>query len=229
VDDFRSTNPPTHPELLERLAQEFRSHNHDLRYLIRAIVNSRTYQLSGETNDTNRSDRTNYSHAMTRPLDAEVLLDAVADVTGVPEVFTTGVSDLAKATGQAPPGTRAITLRQPDLFFSRFLDLYGRPNRQTVPERNRKANLGQALHMLAGSVFNEKLSAPEGKLKKMIDAGKTDAEIISEFFMAAYVRQPAADELRDVERLIAGRSDREEALKDFVWAMLCSREFAENH
>jgi hypothetical protein len=229
VDDFRSTNPPTHPELLERLALDFRTHNHDLRRLIRTIVNSRTYQLSGVPNDTNRSDRHNYSHAIPRPLEAEVLLDAVADVTGVREVFTTGVSDLAKATGQTPAGTRAISLRQPDLFFSRFLDLYGRPNRQTLPERNSKANLGQALHMLAGPVFNEKLSAPDGKLKKMLDAGRADVDIIEEVFITAYVRQPMADELRDLQRMIASRPDREEAWKDFVWAVLCSREFAENH
>lgn len=228
VDDFRTTNPPTHPELLERLAQEFRAHNHDLRYLIRTIVNSRTYQLSGRANDSNRSDRTNYSHALTRPLDAEVLLDAVADVTGVPEVFTTGVSDIAKATGQAPAGTRAITLRQPDLFFSRFLDVYGRPNRLTLPERNNRANLGQALNMLAGQVLNEKLSAPGGRLQKLL-ADKTDEEIIEEVYMRAYVRNPATEELRDVQRLIVGRPDREEALKDLVWAVLCSREFAENH
>ena len=115
------------------------------RHLIRTIVNSRTYQLSGRPNATNRGDRTNYSHAQPRALDAEVLLDAICDVTGVPEVFTTGVSDASKMNAQAPPGTRAIQLREPDLFFSRFLELYGRPNRLTLPERNGKANLGQAL------------------------------------------------------------------------------------
>ena len=72
VDDFRSTNPPTHPQLLARLAQDFRTHNHDLRYLIRTIVTSRTYQLSGSPNATNADDRRNYSHALPRPSDAEV-------------------------------------------------------------------------------------------------------------------------------------------------------------
>ena len=93
VDDFRSTNPPTHPELLARLAEDFRTHHHDLRHLIRLIVTSRTYQLSGRPKRATADDRTNYSHAQPRPLDAEVLLDAICDVTGVPEVFTTGVSD----------------------------------------------------------------------------------------------------------------------------------------
>jgi hypothetical protein len=229
VDDFRSTNPPTHPELLDALARDFREHNHDLRRLIRAIVSSRTYQLSGIPLDGNRKDRTNYSHAKPRPLDAEVLLDAISDVTGVPETFTTGVSDLAKASGQAPRGTRAIALRQPDLFYSRFLELYGRPNRLTVPERNRQSNLGQALTRYAGPVYNEKLAAPGGRLQKLLRAGRSDAEIVEEFYLAADSRFPEPDEVEGVLKLITAGASREEALKDFVWALLCSREFAENH
>jgi hypothetical protein len=84
VDDFRSTNPPTHPELLARLAEEFRANHHDLRWLMRLIVTSRAYQASGRVTENNRDDLTNYSHAPARSLDAEVLLDALCDVTGVP-------------------------------------------------------------------------------------------------------------------------------------------------
>ncbi|MCC6585844.1 MAG: DUF1553 domain-containing protein [Bryobacterales bacterium] len=229
VDDFRSTNPATHPELLNRLAQEFRSHNHDLRHLMRTIVLSRTYQLSGKPTANNREDRTNYSHSYPRPLEAEVLLDAICDVTGVPEVFTTGVADIANASGQAPAGTRAVALRQPDLFYSRFLDIYGRPNRLTVPERNGKANLGQALNILAGPVYNEKLSAAAGRLQRLMKSSKSDKEIVEEIYLAAFTRLPAPAELQAIEKLIADRGDREEALKDFVWAVLSSREFAENH
>lgn len=229
VDDFRSTNPPTHPELLNRLAEEFRAHNHDLRHLIRTIVSSRTYQLSGIPKGNNREDRVNYSHSQPRPVDAEVLLDAISSVTGVAETFTTGVSEAAKASGQAPAGTRAIALREPDLFYSRFLELYGRPNRLTLPERSSSANLGQALHMLAGNVYNEKLSAPEGRLMRMVNAGKSNGEIIDEFYMAAFTRLPEAAERSGIEQLIGSSADRSGALKDFVWAVLCAREFAENH
>ncbi len=229
VDDFRSTNPATHPELLEHLAREFREHGHDLRHLMRVIVNSRTYQLSGEILPANREDRTNYSHSYARPLDAEVLLDAICDVTGVPETFTTGVAEIERANGQAPLGTRAVQLREPDLFFSRFLELYGRPNRLVMPERTGKANLGQALHQAAGTVYNEKLSAPAGRLRKMITAGSSDAVIAEEFYLAAFARVPEKDELDGIVQLIAKRGDRESALKDFVWAIISSREFAENH
>ena len=229
VDDFRSTNPPTHPELLRRLAQDFRSRNHDLRYAIRQIVTSATYQLSGVPKGNNESDRTNYSHALPRALDAEVLLDAICDVTGVPETFTMGGSGESKNPGRAPLGTRAIGLREPDLFYSRFLDVYGRPNRLTLPERNRKANLGEALDMLAGPVYNEKLSAASGRLERLRKSGKTDQEILEEFYLAAFTRLPDAAEVSTVKGLIEKRGSPEEGLKDFVWAVLCSREFAENH
>jgi hypothetical protein len=229
VDDFRSTNPPSHPELLARLAQDFRTKGHDIRRLIATIVNSRTYQLSGRTNATNAEDRTNYSHALPRALDAEVLLDAISDVTAVPEIFSTGVSMSAKNAGQAPAGTRAVALRESDLFFSRFLEVYGRPNRLTLPERDTRPDLARALNMLAGSVYNNKLDAPDGRLQKLLRAGASDEAIFREFYLAAYSRVPERDELAELRQMLSRQSSREQALKDFVWAMLSSREFAENH
>lgn len=229
VDDFRSTNPPTHPALLNDLAAYFRRNNHDLRALIRTIVSSRAYQLSSHTRPENAADRTNYSHYPPRALDAEVLLDAICDVTGVPEVFTVGVPDDRAPARVAPVGTRAITLRQPETFYSRFLELYGRPNRLTIPERSGKANLGQALHMTAGTVYNEKLASEAGRLQRLIKAGKPDSEIVTEFYLAALSRQPEPHELNAIVKLVAARGSRAEALRDFVWALICSREFAENH
>src|SRR5205823_7610095 len=91
VDDFRSTNPPTHPQLPRRLASYFADSGYDLKKLMRVIVQSRTYQLSSRTNPTNEEDHVNYSHALPRPLDAEILLDAIADVTGVAETLDTSI------------------------------------------------------------------------------------------------------------------------------------------
>lgn len=229
VDDFRSTNPPTHPELLHRLADDFRAHNFDLRYLTRLIVTSAAYQRSGMPNANNASDRTNYSHRFARSLDAEVLLDAICDLTGVPETFTMGGSEQSKNPGRAPLGTRAINLREPDVYYSSFLDIYGRPNRLTLPERSGKANLGEALDMLAGPVYNEKLSAPTSRLQRLLKSGKTNTEIIDEFYLAAFARLPEPRETARIEKLIEQQGNREEGLKDFVWAILSSREFAENH
>jgi hypothetical protein len=228
VDDFRSTNPATHPELLAALAADFQKHGYDLRHLMRTIAMSRTYQTSHSPNATNRGDVTNYSRALARGLDAEVLLDAVADVTGLPETFTTAVTD-GSAVGQAPFRTRAIQLRDPDTFFSRFLELYGRSNRGAIPERNNKPNLGQALHTLAGATYVNRLSGPNTRLERLLKRGASDDEIFEEFYQAALSRPPAADELQELRTLLTGRGDRESGLREFVWALVSSREFAENH
>ena len=230
VDDFRSTNPSTHPELLEKLAADFREHGHDLRRLMRLIVTSRTYQLSGVPNETNKDDLANYSHAIPRPLDAEVLLDAISDVTGVPEVFSTSVSDAPAANaGQAPLGTRAINLHEADVYYSRFLELYGRPNRLTVPDRSTKASLGQALDMLAGPAYNDKLMGKGSRLNRLLESGTPDGKLIEEFYLAALGRLPGREETADLLQLVERKEGREEALKDFIWALISSREFAENH
>ena len=230
VDDFRSTNPPTHPDLLAKLAEDYRNHGYDLQRLMRLIVSSRAYQLSGLPNESNKDDLINYSHTIPRPLDAEVLLDAISNVTGVPEVFSTAVSDAnATGAGNAPVGTRAINLHQPDVYFSRFLDLYGRPNRLTVPERSAKANLGQALDMLAGPTYNDKLMSKGSRLERLLGSATPGGKIVEEFYLAALGRFPTREESSDLLKMIGQRGSREEGLKDFVWALISSREFAENH
>lgn len=228
VDDFRSTNPPTHPELLAALGKHFCEHGYDLRHLMKTIVLSRTYQLSSRPNASNREDVVNYSHALPRALDAEVLLDAVMDVTGVGETFATGVTD-GSAVGQAPAGTRAINLHDPDMYFSRFLELYGRPNRGAIPERSGKPNLSQAMHMLAGASYVDRLSSKDSRLARLLDAGASDAKIFEEFYLAALARPPAREESQELLQILARRADRAAGLREFVWALISSREFAENH
>jgi hypothetical protein len=228
VDDFRSTNPPTHPELLAALAKDFREHDHDLRHLMKTIVMSRAYQLSQRPNETNRGDMLNYSRSLPRALDAEVLLDGVADVTGVPETFTTAVSE-GGSTGQAPAGTRAINLKDPDMYYSRFLELYGRPSRGAIPERDAKPNLGQALHILAGSTYVDRLSSGNSRLANLLQTGAPDAQIFEEFYLAALGRMPSRAEVAELEQILANRGDRDAGLREFVWALISSREFAENH
>ena len=228
VDDFRSTNPPTHPALLAALAKDFRANRYDLRHLMRTMVTSRTYQLSNVSNDSNRGDIVNYSHSLPRALDAEVLLDALVDVTGVKETFSTAVTE-GGSVGQAPAGTRAINLKDPDMYFSRFLELYGRASRSSIPERNGHPNLGQALHMLAGASYVERLGSKDSRLSDLLASGVPDAKIFEEFYLAALGRFPSPVETHALEQVLARRSDREVGLREFVWALISSREFAENH
>ena len=225
VDDFRLGNPPTHPGLLKRLAQDFRGHGYDLKHLMRRIVSSRTYQLSSQTHANNREDKLNYSHAYPRPLEAEVLLDAISAVTGVPELFKAS----GMLSGTAPLGTRAINLKYPASYDNRFLEVYERPKRNVVVARNGKLNLMQALHMAVSPTYNDKLAKEGGRIDRLLKGGAPDGAIIEELYLAALSRFPAEAEQADLERLIRKQASRREALEDLLWALVCSREFADNH
>ena len=222
VDDFRSTNPPTHPELLDELARDFSKNGYDLKRLLRLIAKSHTYQLSAVPNATNPNDRVNYSHRMRRDLDAEILLDAISNVTGVPETFKNNWM------GNAPPGARAIHLRVPDLYSSKFLEIHDRPNRASIPERKNDASLKKALHIMVGSTYQEKISHPGNRLQRLLEAGKSDGETIEELYLRALSRLPTDRERSRLEHVVASSKSREEALQDIMWAMITSREFASN-
>jgi hypothetical protein len=229
VDDFRSTNPPSHPGLLAKLADHFRKNNHRFRSLVRVIANSRTYQLTSTPKAGNVADRINYSHALPRPLDAEVLLDAIGDVTGVRERFTVGMNRDVWRGGKTPLGTRAVELKEADIYANAFFDAYGRPNRFSVPERDATPKLAQALHLLAGTTYNERLWGPGARVHDMVQRGAKDSDVIEELYLAAFARFPSGGEVQKLGQLISSTPSREQALQDLVWAVISSREFAENH
>jgi hypothetical protein len=225
VDHFRSTNPPTHPELLEALARRFRQHKYDLKDLIRTIVQSRTYQLSGDPNPTNRDDQMNYGRSRPRPLEAVVLLDAISRVTGVDEKFAW---HKFAGGGSTAPATRAIDL-VPEIAPCRFLDVYGRPNRQALPTRSSQPNLGQALHMLAGSTYTQKISQKGGRVDRLLSSGASNKQAIEELYLVALARLPTERERAELDKLIRRQPPRKEAMEALTWALISSREFAYNH
>jgi Protein of unknown function (DUF1553) len=190
-------------------------------------VHSKTYQLSSEAEDTNKDDQTNFSRMMPRPLDAEVLLDAISHVTEVPEVFR------IPSGGSSPPGTRAIHLKEPDMYPSQFLDVHGRPTRQMVPERNSKPSLRQALHHLAGQTYTEKLSSKGGRIDRLFTNGASDRQIIEEFYLAGLSRVPSKEEMSTLEATMRSYSNnpelRRQAMEDLLWGLLNSQEFITNH
>ncbi len=225
-DDFRSTNPPTHPDLLQALAKDFQAHGYDLKHLIRTIVQSNTYQLSSIPNENNKDDVINYSHAQPRALEAAVLLDAISNVTGVQEKFEI---DGFAAGGDEPPGTRATAVN-PDICPSQFMDAFGRSMRKALPVGSPQPNLLEAMHMLAGTTYIDKISAPGGTLDRMIKQGATNEEILDHFYLAALTRSPTPEEKSKLLAFLARRPDNRPAeLSRLVWAILCSREFAYNH
>ncbi len=223
VDDFRSTNPPTHPDLLKALAEDFRRHGYDLKHVLRRITRSRTYQLSSIPQGSNRDDTLNYSHFIPKPLEAEVLLDAISQVTGVPELFENGQG------GQAPLGTRAVQLEIPDIYPSDFLQMYGRPSRQQIPEINASPSLSQALHMLVGTTYTDKISKKGGRLDRLIENEASHRIAIQELYLAALSRFPSPAERTELEAVLRERSSKREAWEDLLWSLISSREFTFNH
>jgi hypothetical protein len=120
-------------------------------------------------------------------------------------------------------------LPEADIYNTPFFDVYGRPNRFSVPERDPSPKLTQALHMLAGSTYNENLWTPGGRMHDLFERGASDQQIIEELYLAAFSRFPAKSELTELGRLIAATPTREQAVRDLQWAVLSSREFTENH
>ncbi len=225
VDDFRSTNPPTHPELIKALARDFEQNGYDLKRLMRTIVRSKTYQLSSEPNETNKNDQINYSHATSRLLEAALLFDAISYVTGVPMVFE---QDKYKR-GKLPKGSRAIHVVMPDIYRMRVLEVYGQTMRAMLPEGTPKPNLGQALHQLVGTTFTDKISHDAGRIHRLIASGASDREIIEKLYLLSLARFPTAGEEAELLKMISEYSSRRQALEDLLWALLSSREFSNNH
>ena len=152
-----------------------------------------------------------------------MLLDAILDVTGVPQTFESG------SAGQAPKGTRAIQLKVPDNYPSHFLEVYGRPIRDALPERDGKVSLGQALHMLVGSTYTEQLSKQGGRIDGLVKSGASDQQITEDLFLAALSRLPTTEERAELEPLIRNHGSRRQTFEHLLWGLIASREFACNH
>jgi hypothetical protein len=219
VDDFRDSNPPTNAALLDELAVQFVEHGYSRKWLIREIMTSHTYQRSARTNELNVDDELYFSHARTRMLSAEQLLDAICTVTDVPEAFA-GV----------PMGTRATQLFEPPTD-NYFLKVFGQPQREMACEceRSDESNLSQALQMINGPVVHNKLRDDNGRIARMITAGNSDQEIITTLYRAGLCRDPSSEELRISQEHIGGSMDRRLALEDVGWAILNSKEFLFQH
>jgi hypothetical protein len=228
VDDVRATNPPSNPELLDALAQQLIDLKYDLRGLLKTIAMSRTYQHSTATNATNARDEQNYSRALLKRMDAEVLLDALCQATGVPERFE-----------GTPPNTRAIELwdSQVDHYF---LKLFGRPIRVTACECERvsEPSVAQVLHLLNSQRVQEKLGHEGGAIARLVREQPSDARLTEELYLTIFSRLPSDQEMQTAVNFLRAAkpapgqtpSDaRRTATEDLAWTMLNSLEFVFNH
>lgn len=224
IDDFRAANPPSNPELLDALAADFAAHRFDLRYLIRVILNSQTYQLSCETNDTNRDDVANFAHALIQPLKAEPLLDALSQVLEAPVKFE-----------GFPLGTRAAELPDAQVgargslpgIGPRFLKAFGKPDRllSSECERGDDTTLVQAFQLLTGGLLHQLLVQPNNRIGRLIKQGKNNVAIIEELYLAGLCRLPTEREKEAALSLITHASNRRAGLEDVAWSVLNSKEF----
>jgi hypothetical protein len=189
VDDIRAGNPPTNPELLERMTHEFIASGFDVRKLERTICKSRAYQHSIGTNRWNRDDEINYSHALARRLPAEVLFDAIHRATG-------SVTHLPGL----PPGARAAQLLDSNVEVpSDFLGLFGKPPRESACECERSGSmmLGPVLNLVNGPIVGNALRDPDNRIAKLVMDQKDDAKVVEELFLAFYCRTPTPAEIAE--------------------------------
>ncbi|MFK7821667.1 MAG: DUF1553 domain-containing protein [Planctomycetaceae bacterium] len=219
ADDFRATNPATHPKLLDQLADDFVAHNYNLRRTLKLIASSRTYARSADATPQNKDDDRFYSHSLRRPLEPEVMADSIADVLGVSEIY-----------GQNADGTRAIALVNPKTP-SRTLDVLGRCGRDESCEGGAApvGGLPQKLHMFNGPLLNDRIASDGGRLQTLLAAKKVPIEIVNEFYRVALNRMPTEQETHHWQQAIDDAKDKPAFLEDFVWGLLNSDEFLTNH
>lgn len=240
VDDIRLTNPPTNPELLRALAISFSGRRpplapgatarlapeypapapFDVKTLIRTITASAAYQRSCRPNATNELDEQNYSRALFKRLDAEVLFDAVCQVTGVEEKFD-GV----------PAGSRAVQVWDSHVPHY-FLRIFGRPQRATACECERTAetSVAQVLHVLNSPEIQAKLTHAGGRLARLAAKQPDDVKLVEEIYLTFYARIPTAEESKAaVTFLTEKKANRSQAIEDLAWSMMNTVEFLFNH
>jgi hypothetical protein len=225
VDDFRVTNPSSNDALLEALAAEFVQNGYSLKHLERRILNSRTYQLSSVSNETNAEDQVNYSHFLVRRLMSEQIMDSMVQVTGIPEKYPS-----------MPLGKRAMAI--PVLPFTKphyMMRVFGRNDlREVICERDTKPSVAQVMHLVSGDTMQRQITTTGGNLDQWLDdKSLSDRELVSCLYLATLSRNPLQDEidaaLKPVQEAGLARETRRRAFEDLLWALFNSKEFLFHH
>jgi hypothetical protein len=220
VDDMRLTNPASNEPLLGAAAEFLVANHFDLKALMRAILRSKTYQRTSRPLPENEADTRFYSRYYPRRMMAEVLLDAMSQVTGAPTAFA-----------EYPAGWRAMQLPDSNVN-SYFLKTFGRPDRVVTCECERAAEptMVQVLHISNGNSLNDKLQSAGNRLEKLLAAGVPDAAIVEDAYLSALSRFPTeAERARLLALLADSGSEKRQAVEDLYWSVLSSKEFLFNH
>jgi hypothetical protein len=233
VDDMRKTNPASNEKLLDATARFLAEQKFDLKALMRAILQSETYQRSSVALKENAPDKRFYSHYYPRRTIAEVLLDAYSQVTGVSTEFRVDLRNENRGLGEKfPIGLRATQL--PDTrVFSYFLKTFGRPDREKTCEceRTSEPNVAQVLHIVNGDTLNQKLADKNNRVARWMKENTPPEEIVDDAYLSALSRYPTPIEKTKMVAALSSAEEKEKraALEDMLWALLSSREFLFNH
>jgi hypothetical protein len=232
-DDMRPDNPPSNPELLTYLEGELVAGRYDLKHVYRLILNSKTYQLSSIPQGNQSAGPANFATYPLRRLDAEVLIDALCQITGTSERYTSAIPEPFTFI---PENQRSIALPDGSITSS-FLEQFGRPSRDTglESERNNRPTADQRLHLLNSSHIRRKIEQSP-KLQALVKSKDTPAETVSEIYLSILSRLPTDEELK-----LSGFAGQPRKVKkrqapvvpavpvDLVWALINSTEFLYRH
>jgi hypothetical protein len=225
-DDFRATNPASHPAVLEHLAKKFVDEGYRVKPLVKYIMTSKVYQVSSIPNETNGGDENYHSKALVQPLEAEQLMDSLSRslaasfrFAGYPAGTRAGQVASMPQTGKRHAKTAGDA--------ERFMRTFGKPERLLTCECERSDDTGmmQAFQLMTGDVVNGLIQQPENRIGKLIDAKKTDVEILTELYLATLTRKPSKDESKALLEHITKNPDRRAAWEDIAWGLINSKEF----
>ena len=226
-DDIRPDNPPSNPELLALLERELVGARFDLKHLFRLILNSATYQLSPLPRTDRPEAEANFAHALLRPLDAEVFIDAVNQITGMSEQYSSAIPEPYTFI---PPEQRSMALADGSIT-SAFLSAFGRSPRDTglFSERNSAPTAAQRLYLLNGADVQRKLQQSP-KLQTLLQTTPDGRQVVTILYLTILSRFPTEDELRIVASYAQRAGpNRRAAVMDLAWALVNSAEFRYRH
>ena len=215
VDDFRESNPPSNPALLDALTEALVANGFKLRPFVALIMKSETYQFAAEPNESNADDEANFARASVRLLPAEVMLDALGQALGKPSVFPDGPRGM---TTTQLPGAR---------MGGGFLKAFGKPDRLLTCEceRTDSTTLSQAFQLINGPSVRSMLEAQDNRIGRLLASGISDEAMLADLTLAALAREPNASERSSFLGHVRKAEDRRKAWEDVAWALVNSKEF----
>jgi len=237
VDDMRVSNPATNEELLQACADHLVKQKFDLKELMREILRSNAYQRTSKPLPGNANEKRFYSRYYPKRMMAEVLHDAIVQVSQVPTKFEfIGYpgADRQK-TDFYPVGTRAVQLYD-SAVENYFLSSFGRNPRNIVCEceRSNEPSTVQVLHISNGKTINDKLSDKKSRasqLVKLRKQGMSDATLIDQIYLCSVSRFPTTREREQLLKMLpdVGTGDEQAVVEDVFWAIMSTKEFLFNH